>query len=283
MTSWHNLTRALERILLFGVPGSGKTKAVMQILEKSVGNAYIIETDPTYDEFLDAYPHVKVREEYHGRESVTDYCSVDGTCYLYRCRNWEDYLWSCREVEQRAGKEDWVVVDNATQFWNKVQQWYVEKMYGERLDEFLMLKRQQLIEGGQLKNKPEEAIFHDWGTINGQYNQFRDFVLNPHFNLLLTAGQKKPDPRTMEQKAAKGLYGGIGFMPEGQKMLGHDVRSVLWLTKDSRFGEDQYMISSLKDREREKVVDLDWTDKSFFDVYLRKYGKWKPVSGKKES
>lgn len=277
MPKWQNASRALERILLFGVPGSGKTKAIMQVIERTVGEVWVIETDPTYDEFLDAYPDVGVVEEWHGQRRVDDYVSDSGIVHLYRVRNWEDIRWAIRQVKAQATRSDWIVLDNGTRAWDAVQHWYIEVTYGQELDEFLLAARQERVEKGDLKSKPEEAIFHDWTTINAQYNQVREFMLNTSSNLIVTAGQKVPDPRSLAQKATKGLYGGVGFMPEGQKMLGHDVRTVLWLTKDSRFGEEEYRLTTLKDRERPKMTDVDWTDQSFFDVYLRGVGKWKPT------
>lgn len=278
---FYNPSRGLERLLLFGMEGVGKTRAAMQIVAQTTGPSspnrfFIIETDNTYDEFLESpnFNHLKVAEEWRGRQRDDTYTDPTGSIYLYRVRNWGDYIWAMEQVYDRVERSDWVIVDNISNMWAEVQTWYVVQAYGKDAASFALDIRKKQIESGNKNHTVAEEQFTDWGAINPQYfENIRKKLQDPRCNVLMLALSKKVDDKERD-RTVKATFGPYGVRPEGQKMLAADSRTVLLLTKDLRFNGESYMITSTKDREREKLKNTEWGD--FVRDYLVKVGGWKP-------
>lgn len=280
--------RSRERICLFGMEGTGKTSAAAQIaLLTNAPNIWIVETDNTWDEFLESpnYSSLEVREEWVSEDKeklVLDtsfYKAEGGRIVLFRPRNWDEYCWGLNQAFGRAKTEgtrdDWIVIDNQSNLWEQVQSWYTVKAYGKTPAELALEIRQRQIKTNKKNHTVMEEQFTDWGAINPQYvENVRKNLLNPPCHILGLAMQKQLD-KDEKDKDARATWGPYGVKPAGQKATGQDARTVLLLTKDQRFDQQTYLMTACKDRERESVNSMEWSN--FVKDYLVKVGGWKPI------
>jgi hypothetical protein len=280
---YHAPGRARERLLLYGLEGVGKTFALFQIMSQTTGvkgrcNYYYIETDNTLDEFLESpnFNHLEVAEEWVGRKLDTEcYDNPNGNIYLYRVRNWVDYTWAFMECFTRASGDDWIFIDNVSNLWGEVQSWYTTEAYGKSAADFALEIRKKHIANNDKKSTIIQEQFQDWGAINPQYMEnIRKFIQNPPCHIAMTAEQKKVDMDKEKDKETRAIFGPFGAKPTGQKSIAHDARTVLWLTRDNRFG-DTHLIQTAKDRERERLDKEEWSN--MVKDYLFKVGNWKMV------
>lgn len=278
VVKWQAPSRARERVLAFGMGGVGKTLAGIQWAEKINGDVWIIETDNTYDEMLEAHPSLVVCEEYQvgSRRRDDEFTDENGTVHLFRPRKWEDICWAIKEVWGRAQRSDLIIFDNSTMPWDEVQTWYVTTAYGSAVEDFMVEVRQKQIKTGNAKHTAAEEMFTDWGAINPQYfENVKKPLQDPPCHLFMTAEQAKIDDKERD-KANKAIFGRHGVKPKGQKSLGHTPRTVLLMMVDNRFdGSAEYKMTTVKDRERDDVVQMPWSD--FVMDYLRPVAGWKPV------
>lgn len=270
--------RSRERLVLFGMEGVGKTSAAWQIaLRTNAKTIWYVETDNTADEFAESeqYADVGIREEWVNRQrDTTYYNNSDGRVVLLRVRSWEEYVWAMEKAFKEAERDDWIVIDNQSNMWTGVQDWYVVNAYGKSSADFALEVRKKQIANNE-KGTVSQEQFTDWGAINPQYNEHvRRYILNPPCHILMLAMQKPLDDKERD-KEAKATFGPYGVKPVGQKAIGQDARTVLLLTKDKRFSSEKYLLTSCKDREREKLDAAEWGD--FVGDYLVKVGKWKPT------
>lgn len=280
----HPSSRRRERILVFGVGGSGKSHAYAQIAATMDDGRtmYVIETDPTLDAILE-HPDLEgvgVREAWRdGAEDQTwvNYLDPDGPIVVYRATNWPAVRDAMAEVWARATFEDWIVVDNITGPWEWVQAWYWQEVVGQESDEFLLdIRKAQLAEleagKGTSGEKAIESKFNEWSFINPHFTKhFTERILNPPCHLYLTAEQTDVVKHFDEkQKETWGLYGMLGTKPKGQKKSGHLTHTVLHFQK-AKTGE--YKMTTVKDRGgRAEWTREPWTD--FTYDYLQETAGW---------
>lgn len=278
VVKWQAPTRARERLMVFGMAGVGKTLIGIQWAEKINGNVWIIETDNTYDEMLESRPTLLLKEEYgiNSRMLDTEFCTEKGTVYLYRPRDWKNICWAIETVWSRAARSDLIIFDNGTMPWDEVQTWYVTTAYGKSVDDFMVEVRTKQIAKGKASHTAAEEMFTDWGAINPQYfENVKKPLQDPPCHLYVTAEQAKVDEKDKD-KANKAVFGPFGVKPKGQKSLGHTPRTVLLATRDNKFGGDPvYELTTVKDRERDDVVGLQWGN--FFDDFIKPIAGWKPI------
>jgi hypothetical protein len=174
----------------------------------------------------------------------------------------------------RAERNDWICIDSLTILWDDVQSWYMTKVHGKDMDDFLMqLRQQQMAANDNKKHTAAEGMFNEWQFINPQYAKaVTERVLNPPCHVYMTAELTKLGGEEKDQDV-RGLYGPIGVKPKGQKRSGHNAQTVLVFKKEQRFGNSSYLLHTLKDRAREEVKDLEWSN--FFMDYLVRVGGWR--------
>ena len=275
-------TRRRERILVFAPGGSGKSHAYTQIAAAMEPGGprtmYVIETDPTLDAILE-HPDlagVGVREAWRDGEADdgwANYLSDDGVVVVYRVTGWPELRDAMTEVWARAEFEDWIVLDNITNPWEWVQDWYWTEVVGSEQDEFLLqIRKAQLAQDTGSTAKAVESKFNEWSFINPHFSkQFTEPVLNPPCHLYLTAEQtdlvKVFDEKDRVNWA---MYSTIGVKPKAQKKSGHLTHTVLWMTK-TKTGE--HRMTTVKDRGgRAEWQREEWTN--FAEDYLSGTGGW---------
>lgn len=260
-----------ERILLVGKEGTGKTNAVLTIARRCPdAQFYVIDTDysASYDRLM-----------------YTDFADVGerGNVHTYITgpSDWEGIMNAARDIAKKVRKGDWVVVDSMTPTWSAVQGFFSEEVHGDSIEAYMLdvrKKREEAAKKGGRKGSSLEAFdgWMDWSVINVIYKRLYKLLLTEHpGHLILTAeGQAVGE---QDSKAMRDTYAAYGVRPAGQKQLGFLTHTVL-LTKKGR--KDDYTLTTVKDRGREDVEDMDLDD--FAKQYLQGVAGWKPKPWKGE-
>lgn len=238
-----------ERILLYGQPGTGKSRAALTVAN-AIGDhkMYVVDTDysASYDRLM--------YTEFPGVENV-EVRVVDSD-------EWPDIIEAVTWAAKSAGPGDWVVVDSMSPTWGALQRHFITLRHGDNfLDVFAM--------SGKDTTRQTVDADMNWQAINAEYNKLYKALFLSKGHLLLTAEADAVDAKKDDAKV-RGLFEGIGFKPKGQKTLAHTTHTVLLVGK-SRTG---YHLTTVKDRGRSEVSQADLND--FSRDYLMKVAKWRP-------
>jgi hypothetical protein len=288
---WRPPGRSRERILAYGSTGVGKTYAAATIIVKALGpddTAFIIDADNTWSRTLETDGQtlgLKVREEWIWDEFKNkfvrdeEYEEADGNIVLYHSHG-GGYLAHEAAVGiafDRAERDDWVIIDSMTWLWDDILPWYIKKVYGEDLPDFMIQARIEDVKAGKTSaaqgaTAGQDRTVIDWNFINPRWNKhIAGRIVNAKCHVWLTAEEKpiRTDGRVDNQ--VRMLYEQIGFVPSSQKRLGHQQQTVLnfSVTKTGTF-----QVTTVKDRGRDKMVKEPWSD--LFTGYLKAKGGWRP-------
>lgn len=255
-----------ERILLFGVGGTGKSNAAMTIAEKVSSNLYVLDNDLSYDRLL--WTEYQSLGE-TGRMAIEDIDVTEWQGYIDVIKEWTvDSAQGPNSFEHKGKRysDDWLVIDSATPTWDAVQSWYVEQVFGTDTAAH-MLKLRTSTKDHKEFNK---ALANDmqWQIINKEYAKLIALLLRWPGHLLLTAEQAAISED--EGKDVKAAFGPYGVKPKGNKRLGHLTSTVLWMTKQ-RSG--QWFMTTVKDRGRGELIESPVDN--FAADYLMAIGGWK--------
>jgi hypothetical protein len=159
-----------------------------------------------------------------------------------------------------GGRDDFLCVDMIDKLWDKVQDHFIEQVWGKDADTF-MLEYRQASSANPLNEEGGWGI--NWQVINKLYYRFMDDMVQrwPGHILCCTPAeslrQPTKDGKGGETAEVVRLYGKYNMKPVGQKKLGHFFHTIL-LTSESN---DGWKMTSLKDRGgREKFVNRPIND-----------------------
>lgn len=243
-----------ERLLVYGVEGTGKSKGLLDIARRVTdGKFYIMDNDLSYERLLyTGYLDVAER----GNVVIENYDTTEWGLYIPQINEW-------RKV---AGRNDWLVLDSTTPTWSAVSSWYSDQLFGkDKAAHMLQLK----------KDSKSDREFHkamsdsmNYTIINAEYFKLYAVLARWPGHVYLTAEQDTI--REEDEKGTRDVYGPIGFKPKGQKAIGHRTNTVLWMSRN-RAGE--WLMSTMKDRGREYMNKVVTTD--FAADYLQGIAGWK--------
>lgn len=242
-----------ERLLTFGVGGTGKSNAYLEMAKKMPDVTFhAIDTDAGNWERILAYN--------------PDVTNVE----VHNTWEWAELTSNMQKCNKVMAPDDWLTIDIATASWDMVQEYFAEQIFGQDIDKYFIEQRLEL-ERLKKDNKALGAFegWKDWPVINKIY--FKGFygnLLRCPGHVYLTAEQAKIESE--DDKETKQLYGSFLYKPKGQKRLGHVPHTVLHLTK-KRQGE--WYMSTVKDRERVEMEE--WPVNNFAVDYLMKVAGWK--------
>ena len=272
--------RAPERLLLYGPQDTGKTTAVAKILARALGpgqTAYILDTDNSWARVLESgnHPKLVVRAEWEGGAWDDEYTEAGGRVVLMHPRGWPEEQWCLEYAWAAAGRGDWVVLDSATHPWEHIASWYIETVHGADLPEFLIDARMRRKEAGKASDGGNSEMLVEWVYINKVWSKaFLTPYVNARCHVAVTAEAKplRTDDKG-DAKDVKDLYASVGMKPDSQRRLGANSQTVLLLEKARVAGGMQWIASTVKDRERDRLWRAEWTDMGM--EYLKAIAGWK--------
>lgn len=292
-TYLHSPHRSRERLLFYGPAGSHKTHNALQTYRACRGPGvclHVIDFDNAAGPWLETeFSDLGLAGEWNTpmaeREWDDTYVEPDGTVFVYHCDTWDDYRIAVGLVLELAGIDDWLLIDSGTQLWAKATQWGVNKVMGVDLDEYLidwMLKQK---EAGKSGKEGQQALVSDglYTPINAEWERYVNTLFTrPPCHLIVTAEAKELRSDGKDSKDIKVLYGDHGYKPDGQRSMGHKLRSVLLHTKGAM---GQWWITTVKDWGREDENGETWDREEVEDfpgAYLKGLAGWKMKVAKKE-
>ena len=245
---------APERIGLYGIEGSGKTKAIAEISAQyrqsdTPGTFHWITAEPnSITRLSDGYPDFWDNNKMH------------------KFAGWVDLRSVTTEVLSLSTDADWICVENSDRYWQLVRDTY---------DEY-RAKRDGIQLHDMFEIMPPDEDRGRWDRINPEYYRWFDSLWgegNPA-HLMMTAPQTQvvlagPKSKWEDSKDLQALYLHHGFRPDTQKAWSARMHTVLWMQRP-RVGE--WTMTSIKDRERELLQDAPVL--TFPMSYLLRVGGW---------
>lgn len=252
-----------ERILSYGGEGAGKTTQWCQVAAwyrrtSNPAKFYVLDSDGTVDAMADGW------DDFY--DNVVPFDVAD----------WSDYKDSLAKAESARDPDrgDWLVVDRADLAWSSVQDFYVESVLEQDVEQWM-------IQHAKGEAKGQHPLSGEWGMnwfyINKLYQNWFVPIMRWKGHVFLTAAEQalaKPDKKgeIREDPEVTTLYQRLGYRPQGQKNLGHGPHTVLRSINASDPRNKQWKISTIKDRQREvlsgKVIE------DFVMDYLIPVGHW---------
>lgn len=292
--------RSRERILLYGLEGTGKSLAALDIASRvGPSRVFIIDNDNAWDRMLEgqtlAGEDVELAEEWRwdadanrgkgGWVEDDEWVVEGGNVVVYHTQGWVGNTSAIEEIRGAAGRDDWCVIDSGSALWSDVQAWFTEQVFDSSMEDYFLQVRMEKARA-QTDAKSLGALdgWVDWPVINAQYKaKVMEFLVNPPCHLLVTAEQEdvKADDTDKETRA---LYSADLVKPRGQKRLGHNMQTILRLRRDRAM---RFYVTTLKDRgARGELANEEVTDEGFATWYLEGVAGWSedepaPVIAKK--
>lgn len=235
-----------ERILLYGEPGTGKSKQIIEIAKflkatRSSSHMYVVDNDRSYKLMVAA-------------NNVSDYVTV------YEVYDYQDYIKAKAAIMPKLKtykwpgtdhlvSDDFYVCDLMSELWDTTQTYYTEKVFkGDMGAYFLTVALNP-------KQDTEFDGWTDWKVINKLYFDFaKPFVYQSPCHVIAcssaTAVVRKKDANAKvgDDKETVSIFGSVGYRPDGQKRLKHQFNTTIFMHKNPR---GEFVMTSVKDRERE--------------------------------
>ena len=227
------MERVPERILTYGGPGAGKSRAWLSIAQSFPDRQmFVLDTDNAARRMLTG--------EFEGLANVK----------VYECSEWEECVAAVDDVEQSASEGDWLVVDFISSLWEQVQHYYVREIWQMDPAEFYLMVRREIQANKQGKRATVFEGWKDWPFIKQVYNallkriKYGRNLKGVHVYATATLRTFQGD----EQEDLRTLFAGMPGYPGGEKHLGFEFHTVLLLQhQKGRY----WTFRTVKDRERE--------------------------------
>lgn len=259
-----------ERILAFGVQGTGKSHAIAMMAKRCPNNQFwVLDNDQAWPRLLTHPDLAGLNAEDGGNVHIFD---VDNS-------DFEQHVDVVKQISAQSEPDDWCVLDMWTPTWDAVQSWFSDQVFDQSIEDYFVEVRKMKStskQGGEDKTLAAFEGFMDWPVINKVYTgKWVNPILRLRCHLYATAEQAKVEEggkgRQGDDKDIKNMFGPYGVKPKGQKRTGHLFQTVLLMTKN-RVGE--YRFTTIKDRARTEVEEQKFGD--FSIDYFMKIAGWKP-------
>ena len=241
-----------ERQLIFGDAGSGKSDAILCVAKRLPDVQFrILEIDwaPSAEVLLQS-------ERFEGVDNVE-------ARWVYP-NEWEDQLAGVQWLRDTTKPDDWAAVDSITHTWSAVEEWFIEKVFGEDPNEFFIRRR---IETGG--NAGDLDGWKDWGKIKKEHNRIYNGIARIQGHVIMTAEQAALGD-TGEKKDDRAMFAKFGFRPGGRKQVAHVPLTVAHLSRNTSGVQS---LRTFKDRGRQLVTGREITD--YWADYMVAVAGWK--------
>jgi hypothetical protein len=256
--------KALERILAMGISGSGKTYNWLKLarrLKQTGAKFRVIDTDNAINYMLDTQFQDLIPEN-------------GGNVYVWEAFDWPEYKRGIKWIKQDGltkeelssidkylklayttpiAPKDWVSLDMADNAWNRVQNHFIESVFGEDMGEyFLQIRKEVEKKGGMGKDGKtmasvaKEAMdgWKDWPVVNKLYDSFMlPIIYRVKCNVYMTTSVSEIDKKEKDAELLR-LFGDLGLRPAGQKKIGHQAHTIFLMVP----GKSNWYIQTVKDR-----------------------------------
>lgn len=240
-----NPLRSKERILIFGHEGTGKSTDFLHIAAAIPGqNFYVVDNDNAYDRLVDTF------QQEHDVQLSNVFIAGQDFAQDQDPYSWDGFKNSLSEAMRLMDGEDWLSVDMLSKAWDNVQEWFIESIFQEDIDDYFLKVRmeKERMKSADKSKKSLGALegWMDWPVINQTYHKrvSTPLLRCPGHLFCVSEAQKLSDD---DDKGIKELYGPIGARPKGQKRSGHIMQTVIMQGR-KRGGE--FTLTGVKDRGR---------------------------------
>lgn len=270
----HAVEPAPERILALGPAGSSKTTGFLNIckfshITKSPARFHIMDSDFAMDRMLTGY-----REIPFSIYGDPNFQNPDATLIIYPVFEWREYTRAMDAITRTVRPGDWVAVDFISNAWSAVQEHYVSEVFHQDIGDYFLQVRKDLKSDAKSLGALEGWV--DYAVINPLYNKWINQLLyRGRHHVYCTAkidnlsNEKKPT----EDAQVRQLFARWGIKPVGQKNLPFQFHTLLLTGIRVEPGKpDAWTITTVKDREREKVSGLPVVN--FTSDYLVNIAGW---------
>lgn len=241
-----NPLRSKERILVYGHEGTGKSTDFLHIAAAIPTQLfYVVDNDNAYDRLVDTFNMENEVQLANVLIAGQDF-AIGEDPY-----SWDGYKNSIAEAQRLMEPDDWMSVDMLSKGWDAVQEWFIESIFQEDIDDYFLRIR---MEKERLKVKEDKAKkslgafegWMDWPVINQTYHKrvSTPLLKTPGHLFCVAEAQKLGDD---DDRGIKELYGPIGARPKGQKRSGHIMQTVIM--QGRKRGGD-FTLTGVKDRGR---------------------------------
>ncbi len=273
-----DLNIALDRevILATGGPSTGKSHAIVQLaiqgLEEGF-NVTVIDRDRGVAKAIKEFIKLGIID---GVPDNMDY---------FIATSWEKVMGAVDHAFANLGTGDWLCYDMIGGLWDLAQDEFTRLVYEETGLSKMMALRQEaeaLIRDTGIAKKDQSSERaravgfeglegrYDWPLIKKMHNaDMRDrCILNGDFNILATTAMTPLNDKADKDKWP--MFAGISRRPEGEKnnFHKHDTIVVLEKRDDEWTWRTDLGGGQGKDRGRELVRGIDYSDRGFVDSYL---------------
>lgn len=280
---------ARERLLIYGGPKVGKSWLWLQIARmykrtKTEGRIIVLDNDRTGRRM------VGPRSE---NADLAEYVEI------YEVDDFDEYEEVTAQAMSDLYPEDWVVVDMASNVWDKLPEWWMRNVYGDSSANYWTQVRREIL-AAEAEHKGHEKQFGgtsgvDWQFLKRVYMPWETKItMKAPCHIMMICEETQVQERFDKSGQKRAQFATTsGAMPKGQNSLPHRVDTMLRVTKrvhPSGKGVLSRDLTMAGDRDREHIweevtgrgltLELDPKDKvAFPKEYLQGIAGWKVVKG----
>lgn len=259
---------APERMMLWGLAGSGKSSAAFSIARKfaatnTPARVHLIDTDNAFYDMIDEYPEA---------EGIVLPLFVDQSEEGQEWNELEDAINKALK-DADATRGDWIVVDRAEPSWEWIQDHWARKAKKQSIDE-LRAEGRDKVASGKDKNLRAGMSGFEWGEVKTKFRKPYNRLMVSGCNIIITTGLTKISQYTDTTGEKSDAVGGLPWGPAGgagSMLLLHMVRDGICL-RCTNIKKGEYFASTAKGRGRTKRLDNTPIKDFCHDVLFKQWG-----------
>lgn len=265
---------ALERLLVAGPQGTGKTRNILKIAARCPDDTFwVIDTDDSYPRMMEEGLRRGELPELPNVH-ILDVPSEEPT---WASAEFPDFTKALKELRSEVSRDDWLVMDQGAPTWDAVQDYFTERVFDSNIEEYFLEVRIEKEKAKKKKGADSKSLgafegWMDWPVINKLYRVLHKEITTWPSHVYMTAEVTQVSKE--DDRDDRKTFGPYGVKPRGQKRWPYIVQTVL-LTAKKRAGV--YTLTTVKDRERPELEDEEFED--FAVDYMMEVAGWQEENG----